>query len=120
MVLFSRVQAPDWSGNENPAFEARCRQLPPPVPGEDPFFEDDSAALTVCNGRENQRPCPMRHECLIFSLINHEGSGVWGGMLSHDRMHMKRTWPRRLWQWHPPTPYPVEDSETESCASLAA
>ncbi|MFE6739771.1 WhiB family transcriptional regulator [Streptomyces tubercidicus] len=61
----------------------------------------------------------MRHECLIFALINHEGSGVWGGMHLYDRMHLKRNVPRSEWRWHPPTTKSEEQDE-EVPGSLAA
>lgn len=126
MVLFSRVRAPDWSAKDSLQSEAKCRKLPTPQPARDPFFENEGAALAVCNGEDTAlsyanagAPCPMRHECLIFALVNHEGSGIWGGLPLHDRMHMKRHLPRSEWKWHPPTPEPEDDDE-EACASLAA
>ncbi|MFH9606828.1 WhiB family transcriptional regulator [Streptomyces sp. NPDC017448] len=125
MVLYSRARAPDWSAQDIPAKAARCRSLPTPVPGEDPFFEDEDYALKVCNGgnRTFPFPCPMRHECLVFSLLNHEGAGVWGGMLYHDRMNMKRNpaLSRSDWKWHPPTPKSAkEPSGGEPSESQAA
>lgn len=119
MVLFSRVEAPNWEAGGNPEAEAKCRKLPSPRYGADPFFDDEEVAMLVCNGGDGfagyenaGEPCPMRHECLIFALINHEGAGVWGGMLTHDRMFIKRNLPKEWWFWHPPTPKPSR-SETD-------
>lgn len=110
MVLYSRMHAPDWTANENPELEAKCRKLARPRYGKDPFFDDEKYALSVCNGDdagslyENAgEVCPMRAQCLAFALINHEGSGIWGGMHTRDRMDLKRNRPRRQWTWHPPT-----------------
>lgn len=110
MVLYSRVHAPDWTAEEDPYGEAKCRKLPRPVYGEDPFFDCEQDALDVCNGDDGDagyenagKVCPMRAECLAFALINHEGAGVWGGMHTRDRMNLKRNRPRREWIWHPPT-----------------
>lgn len=110
---------------------AKCRHLPRPVPGEDPFFEDEKFAMNVCNGNDGEsggvnagNVCPLREKCLVFALINHEGAGVWGGMLYHDRMKMKRNkeLTRSDWTWHPPTPKETADEvpSEEPSESLAA
>ncbi|MFD4858463.1 WhiB family transcriptional regulator [Streptomyces atratus] len=65
----------------------------------------------------------MRAECLVFALLNHEGAGVWGGMLYHDRMNMKRNraLSRSDWVWHPPTPkVPKVKHDADPSESLAA
>lgn len=131
MVLFSRVEAPDWTADGDPEFEAKCRKLPRPRYKQDPFFDDEDAAMAVCNGWDTDasyenagQVCPLRHECLAFALINHEGSGIWGGMLLHDRMIMKRNreLPRSEWKWHLPTPKPVKGAQSgeELSVPLAA
>jgi hypothetical protein len=129
MVLFSRVRAPKWNGDEIPEREAKCRKLPPPRYRADPYFDNEDAAMRVCNGGDAGadyvnagKPCPLRDECLVFALINHESHGVWGGMLLHDRMTMKRSMPRRWWYWHPPTPKPEKEpsSGAEDSSPLAA
>lgn len=116
MVLFSRVRAPKWEAEEDPEREAKCRKLSRPRYRADPFFDNEDEAMRVCNGGDGEadyvnagKPCPMRDECLVFALINHEGAGVWGGMLLHDRMFMKRQMPKEWWYWHPPTPKPEKD-----------
>lgn len=121
MVLYSRVHAPDWTAAEDGWLEAKCRKLPVPRPKSDPFFENEDVAMSICNGGDGSqnyenagKPCPLRQECLIFSLVNHEMSGVWGGMLLHDRMNLKRNVRREWWIWHPPTPKPVKRDEQDS------
>lgn len=127
MVLYSREHAPDWTANEATELEAKCRKLPIPRYKADPFFDDEELALTICNGEDNHAEyenagivCPLRTECLAFSLINHEGAGVWGGMLLHDRMDLKRNRPRRDWIWHAPTPKPERLPLEEEFVLLAA
>lgn len=127
MVLFSRTRAPRWDGFEDPYREAKCRKLPVPRYKADPYFDDEAVALAVCNGGDGilgyenaGEVCPLREQCLIFSLINHEMHGVWGGMLTHDRMHLKRHVPREWWIWHPPTPKPVPEPDEEDCELQAA
>ncbi|MFI0265678.1 WhiB family transcriptional regulator [Streptomyces luteogriseus] len=126
MVLLSRVHAPDWTAAEDSSKEAKCRKLPVPVFGEDPFFDDEQTAMAVCNGGDSDAPyenagavCPRRHECLVFALINHEMSGVWGGMLLHDRMNLKRNVRREWWRWHPPTPKPEKPADRGSAPQAA-
>lgn len=53
--------------------------------------------------------CAIRHECLVFALVNNERVGVWGGMSEDDRKALRKKWPWRSgkeprpeWEWYPP------------------
>lgn len=129
MVQILRSNAPDWTKgncagfNEDPVTHKLIPRINPAetpdgvYPAEIFYSEDipnatkeekeayDEAALTYCNGDGKDRPvCPMRQECLFFSLRNNEASGIWGGMLLPDRVNMRRFLPERNWEWHPPVP----------------
>lgn len=56
---------------------AKCRGLDPNlfVLGKGGRPDD---ALAVCNGTDDNRPCPVRAECLASRHEGNEG-GVWGG-----------------------------------------
>lgn len=75
-----------------------CKDYPRP----DVFFNDDSAkpgaavrrsvreARLVCAG------CPVRQECLDYSIRADEPFGVWGGLDRWDRMHLLGKKPTRF------------------------
>jgi hypothetical protein len=73
----------------------------------DPFFdeEDNTDALDFCNGISDGKQCPIRHECLIFALVNNERFGVFGGMSETGRKALRKKWPlkgrdaREEWEW---------------------
>lgn len=95
MVLKSRVPAPDWSANENPHREAKCRKHPLPTKNDpnadnDPWFFDEEEAAHVCNGTYDGRVCPMREVCLYGALVNNEQAGVWGGFLTVQRRWIRK------------------------------
>lgn len=109
MVLRLRVPAPDgWKG-------AKCigQVSKDPETGivADPWFEeeDQEEAVNFCNGEADGIVCPIRHECLIFALVNNERSGVWGGMGERDRKAIRKLYPWKArqainteWQWMEP------------------
>ena len=124
MVLKPRAEAPLWLNEENPEKSAKCLNYPP-TREHDPWFEDDELlAAAICNGDYDGKICPLREECLRWALINHEQYGVWGGMLPHDRRHLRmaiRADPYMEWTWHPPTPKDEvldEDEQAELDADL--
>lgn len=71
----------------------------------DPWYEEEAEAYQICNGLSGGTVCPARHDCLIFSLINNEAHGVWGGMYADDRARLRRFTPREDWEWHPASPH---------------
>lgn len=109
MVLRLRLPAPDWG-------KAKCLGTAPP-PGNDPWFDnsDDGyddlthEGVQFCNGDEDGVICPIRHECLIFALVNNERYGVYGGTSETDRRAIRKMWPwpggaepHDEWKWYPP------------------
>lgn len=105
MVMVLRENQPDFSGGGNDAKAGNC--LKTNVSREyDPWFgvgDSEDEAVKVCNGDDSGNVCPMRHECLVFALINNEAHGIWGGMYQDDRTRLRRFTPKEDWKWHPPT-----------------
>lgn len=102
MVLKSRRLAPDWSANEDPLQEAKCRKHPLPHDHDvtkDPWFHDMETASQVCNGTNDGKPCPLRAACLEMALVNNEQAGVFGGLLPVQRRWIRRNrrLPRGMW-----------------------
>jgi hypothetical protein len=108
VVLKPRAEAPQWDGYGDENLAAKCLEHPPSREYDQWFdSEDELAAAAICNGTDDGVMCPIRDNCLIWALINHEQYGVWGGMLPHDRRALrlaKRANPYLEWLWHPPTP----------------
>lgn len=110
MVYRLRMRAPgSWD-------RAKCKGTVQREPGQagiyDPFFPETShgetEAADFCNGRADNRVCPMRDECLRYALLNNERYGIWGGMSPEERAEVRRRWPwdgtskpRPEWRWHP-------------------
>lgn len=46
--------------------------------------ESTKEAKAICAG------CPVREECLTFSINNGEHFGVWGGLAEHQRRRLRR------------------------------
>lgn len=67
----------------------------------DPWYEDEYAALEICNGNDQEPVCVYRGACLIYSLIRGERYGVWGGMLADQRQRLRKRDPSE-WIWSPP------------------
>jgi hypothetical protein len=102
MVMKLRQEAPDhWR-------KAKCRNIPVDR-GYDPFFSEDEEetkqATDFCNGTQDGNICPIRHECLIFALVNNEKFGVWGGSTELSRKAIRKKYPskrgmiRDEWKW---------------------
>jgi hypothetical protein len=77
----------------------------------DPWFDEDdqSEAVNFCNGEADGVVCPIRHDCLIFALVNNERQGVWGGMGERDRKALRKISPWKArqainpdWHWMEP------------------
>lgn len=117
-----RIPAPAWDGYGNYEKAGKCTIFPP-TREYDPWFDDEDEAIRICNGDHDGKVCPLRHQCLIFALINNE-QGVWGGMFLHDRKRLRRTVPRSEWRWEPPTepeePQSDPQLDEEPPSSLAA
>jgi hypothetical protein len=103
MVLRLRSQAPGlWD-------EAKCAGSVIHS-DDDPFFSEDpeesAEAIDFCNGESDGVICPIRHECLMFALLNNERYGIWGGMSEVGRKAIRKKHPlenrkqeRPEWQW---------------------
>lgn len=80
---------PDWMS------EGLCAQVDPEV-----WFPEKGGptreAKRICNGRPANGdspavdPCPVRQQCLQFSLVNEERFGIWGGMSERERRPLLR------------------------------
>lgn len=108
MVMKLRIPSPDWTGLHNGGKVGKCVWIKP-VSGYDPFFDDEDEAIHICNGFREEDICPLRHECLIFALVNNEADGIWGGTHPHDRKRLRHTVNRSEWEWQPPTPKEVPE-----------
>lgn len=79
-----RVDMPDTRAELDRSWMADglCTQADPeaffPNKGDSP-----KAAKKVC------ADCPVRAQCLAWSLANDEHFGVWGGLTEHDRRKMR-------------------------------
>jgi len=119
VVLKPRMNAPDWTAGGNEEKAAKCIKFPPDrESGYDPWFmeEYEEDCLDICNGTWDGKVCPMRQQCLEFSIINNEAYGVWGGLPPHDRLVMRkarRQNPYMEIKWHPPTPRKPDLSEED-------
>jgi len=121
MVMHLRIPAPRWHGGGDPLKEAHCYSFPVSR-AYDPWFgmvdgkfdiSEQDEAMKICNGIDSGRVCPLRQECLVFSLKNNCGDGIWGGMHEEDRTQMRRFMKEKDWAWHEPTlrehELPVDD-----------
>lgn len=64
--------------NDNWRDEALCLEI-----GGDPFFPEKGEPIAdvkrVCQG------CPVRAECLEYSIVTNQRYGVWGGVSERNR-----------------------------------
>lgn len=82
---------PEWHS------QARCRELP-----QEMFFGKDNDVTSLKRHRptltmpEEKRAkavcdrCPVKQQCMVWALVNHEEYGVWGGMSQRDRQRWWR------------------------------
>lgn len=67
---------------------AACRDTAPdlffPVGTTGPALDQIAAAKRVCEG------CLVRKECLEYSLITNQDSGVWGGASEEERRLIRK------------------------------
>lgn len=80
----------DDDGNPRPwIWYAKCRGLDP-----DFFFPPTNIgainAKRLCNGNDDGVVCPVRHECLLYSIDVREWQGVWGGRVERERRKYAR------------------------------
>ena len=86
MVLRLRIPAPNqWK-------DAKCAIIGVTA-DYDPWFDDMDEAIIYCNGTADGVVCPIRHECLIFSLTNNHREGIWGGCSELTRRALRKRWP---------------------------
>ncbi len=68
--------------------KARCIGIDPelffPVGSTGPALAQVEAAKAVC------RACPVRPECLEWSLVTGQDSGVWGGTSEEERRDLRK------------------------------
>lgn len=126
MVLKSRLPAPDWSADGDEERDAKCRHFPVPTqhdvtPDTDPFFYDMEEAAHICNGTYDNRVCLFRNRCLHIALVNNEGAGVFGGLLTIQRRWVRKNINRVEWpepnEWRhevPPLEFFEEDDEEDA------
>jgi Transcription factor WhiB len=109
MIL--RTNQPDFSGGGNPAKAGHCLRTKV-TRDYDPWFgvgDSMDEAVKICNGTYSGIVCPQRNDCLIWSLINNEAHGIYGGMYEDDRTQLRRFTPREEWEWQPPTHHDPSD-----------
>lgn len=113
-----RTPAPDWGNEDYPEDErARCLEEDPEI-----FFEDEWLALQICNTgtKDVPGPCPLRQECLTWSLVNNLAYGVYGGLPEYDRRQLRRNNPKKTWRqlaWHEPTPPELREDDNDQLDS---
>lgn len=73
------------SGNDEYGWQDQANCL-----GVDPdlFFPERGASTR--EAKEVCRGCPVREECLEFSLQNSEKFGIWGGLSERERRRIRR------------------------------
>ncbi len=74
--------------------EARCIGEDPelffPVGTSEPALDRTRAAKAIC------RTCPVRSDCLEWSLVTCQDAGVWGGLDEEERREIRRVRRRQL------------------------
>jgi len=67
---------------------AACRDEDPelffPIGTSPPAAEQTERAKRIC------RACPVRVECLEWSLVTYQDAGVWGGLDEEQRREIRR------------------------------
>jgi len=103
MVMHLRTSAPNWESISG-AKDAKCLKFPGNRE-HDPWFEDMDESAQICNGDNDGVICPIRHECLLFALVNNEHQGVWGGTQPLQRHWLRKKYkhknhrPRPEWKF---------------------
>lgn len=94
MVMRLRIESP-FQLTGNPEEDPYCIRFPP-TREFDAWVDDDmDTAQQICNGLAmkdgtKMNPCPRRHDCLMFALVNNEHYGVWGGLRPEQRHDMRQ------------------------------
>jgi WhiB family redox-sensing transcriptional regulator len=52
-------------------------------------------AKTFCNGTDVLLPCPVRKNCLWYSINGDEQHGIWGGLSHRERNALVRKWQKQ-------------------------
>ena len=52
--------------------------------------ERQAEVAKYCHGLEDNKPCPVRVECLNYALNTKQDDGVWGGTTENERARIKR------------------------------
>lgn len=104
MVIQSRLTPPDWTDDEGGGEDsARCLNFDisrddDGIVRNDAWFQDAENAVSVCNGEFASTPCPVRESCLLWSLVNNDQHGVFGGMTVPQRRWIRRNIPKERWK----------------------
>lgn len=74
--------------------QAKCKGLDTkrwyPPRDKDIYKVDAEYAKGVCKGKDGKPPCPVRHKCLLYSFLNEEEHGIWGGLSHRERAALER------------------------------
>ncbi len=69
---------------------AACRNTDPdlffPAGTTGAAVEQIDAAKAVCES------CPVREQCLEFSMVTNQEAGIWGGATEDERRRMRSSW----------------------------
>jgi len=87
VMTFTRSFAWDDSGWRD---GAACRSTDPnlffPAGSTGAAVEQIDAAKAICQS------CPVRGECLEFSMVTNQEGGIWGGLTEDERRRMRSAW----------------------------
>lgn len=85
---------PEWSWR----YRAKCADEPTDLfyPPRDRKLYKSIAdeAKAMCWGDDGRPECPVRRECLWYSIETEDTHGIWGGMSNRERAHIGRRYSR--------------------------
>lgn len=92
---------PEWSWR----YDAKCADVDTDIfyPPRDRRLYKPIAdqAKGICWGDDGRPECPVRRECLWYSIEQEDTHGIWGGMSHRERSHLGRRYRRES----PPIPF---------------
>lgn len=87
---------PEWSWR----YDAKCKDVDTDIfyPPRDRALYKPIAdkAKGICWGDDGHGECPVRRECLWYSIEQEDTHGIWGGMSNRERAHLGRRYKREL------------------------